>query len=146
MCPAEELLFRTRTFSYSRLSCLKWSVGHILLSLGSRVMALEIYFANSKKTVNRVENKCQRKHHRCIWMSVQTRAVFAKLCKYGIFYLKKWVLDLCFKTDLLIDVKAFFSRTATYFNKIQHFLICGSRKLGQNDRVDVLWGFFLIKE
>lgn len=52
VCPAEELLFRTRTFSYSRSSCLKWSVGHILPSLGSRVMALEIYFANSKKTVN----------------------------------------------------------------------------------------------
>lgn len=52
MHPAEELLFRTGTFSYSRSISLKWSVGHTLSSLGSWVTALEIYFADSKKTVS----------------------------------------------------------------------------------------------
>lgn len=57
VCPAEELLFRTGPLSYSRSSCSKCSVGYILSSLGSWVTVLEIYFPNSKKTVNSVRKQ-----------------------------------------------------------------------------------------
>lgn len=66
-------------------------------------------------------------------MSVQTRAVFAYLCKDD-FFLSKKILNLCSKTDLLTDIKEFFFRTGTYFNKIEPFLICGSKKPDQSDR------------
>lgn len=76
MCPAEGLLFRTGTLLYSRSSCLKWSVGCILSSLGRWLTVLEIHFSAAENVVIMSENKYQRMFCMCV-LSVQAAVIFA---------------------------------------------------------------------